>query len=1207
MSTTPFSRWNTRSARHGFFRVHRSSCLAFRKLLVERLEQRELMAITIFAAGETGTESMDLLIDSVVVQSWTNIGGNPSTREFLPYVYSPASNINPDRIRVAFTNDLFAEGDVDRNLVIDRLVVDAITYQTEASTVFSTGTWLPEDGIQSGFRESETLHTDGYFQYAVNSGSVIQILAAGQVGPEAMSLLIDGREVFHWDNVGGKAANADYNEFIYRASGTVRAEQIQVAFTNDLYAPPIDYNLRVDKLIVDGVTYQTEAPSVYSTGTYRPEVPGVRPGFWQSEWLNSKGSFAFDQKSAKPGTLGLEATTYQVQEGTASATVAIIRRDGTDGTVGISYATGNSTAIAGSDYTAVSGTLTFLPGETRKTVSIPLRNDTVAEAPEQFNFVLQFPTGGATLLAPRTATIDIADNDFTLPAFTSFASANPIQLNGSASIANSSLNLTPLTSNTRGSAYYTTPIPINADASFQSQFQFRIQGGSTGGDGLTFVLQNSTSGLTALGSGGGNLGYQGIYRSLAIEFDTFRNTKDDDNNHVSIWRHGNMATSLATKPFTLDFNSGNILNAWIDYNGLSDLLEVYVAAGSIKPGTPLATATVDLVATVGTSFYSGFTAATGGARNQHQILNWSLTQKRPSTTPPVTSGTLVDETVVQNLDMPTAIEFTPDGSTMFIAEKRGLVKVFQNGLLAATPFIDISSQVNNQSDRGLLGLAIHPNFPATPYVYLFFVYDPPQVFQNASHPFAGPDRPGNRTARLIRVTADATTQYTTAIAGSETILLGTNGTWENLFPFANFTTEITNQESGKLPNGSFVQDFINVDSESHAGGALAFGPDGALYVTTGDGASYNTMDPRAVRVQNLDSLSGKLLRIDPITGRGLPSNPFATSDLNANRSKVYQLGFRNPFRMAIHPVTGQLFTGDVGWYQWEEINSGGAGANLGWPYFEGGNATNLRTVQYESLPSAQAFYASGQVATPSIYALNHAADNINAIVMGAVYTGNTYPEKYRNNLFFNDLGQGIVRAASLAADGSVATVETFALGAAYVVQIIQGKDGNLYYVDLDDGIVGRWTFSTPANNRSTKASNTSPAMTSTRSSFGMASSNADSSSTDLSGADLSGAMSSNRSLASTPSFIATIPPLRSATIGSSPSELLAMHSASKHSLQISALSNPQESSTSAWNRQTPAAATSKESQSTVFRAKRRVQTASDLALRELLTDWSNGS
>jgi glucose/arabinose dehydrogenase len=156
--------------------------------------------------------------------------------------------------------------------------------------------------------------------------------------------------------------------------------------------------------------------------------------------------------------------------------------------------------------------------------------------------------------------------------------------------------------------------------------------------------------------------------------------------------------------------------------------------------------------------------------------------------------------------------------------------------------------------------------------------------------------------------------------------------------------------------------------------------------------------------------------------------------------------------------TALKFT-STGWSQWEEINAGTAGANFGWPYYEGGNGTSLKTNSYKNLAAAQTFYASGQSVTPSIFALNHAADGIDAIVMGDVYTGTALPSKYSGDLFFNDLGNGIVRNANLDASGKVTSVETFATDAQYVVQIAQGPDGNLYYVDLDDGLVGRWQMS----------------------------------------------------------------------------------------------------------------------------------------------------
>ena len=168
------------------------------------------------------------------------------------------------------------------------------------------------------------------------------------------------------------------------------------------------------------------------------------------------------------------------------------------------------------------------------------------------------------------------------------------------------------------------------------------------------------------------------------------------------------------------------------------------------------------------------------------------------------------------------------------------------------------------------------------------------------------------------------------------------------------TSNISQPESGfNAQTGEYVDNYIKVDSRSHAGGSLAFGPDGALYVSIGDGTSFDTTDPRSVSVQNIDSLSGKILRIDPITGLGLPDNPFVEpgDDLSANHSKVYQLGLRNPFSMGF-TQDGRLFISNTGWYSWEEIESGHAGANFGWPYFEGGdNGVLLPAPGYQNLPS----------------------------------------------------------------------------------------------------------------------------------------------------------------------------------------------------------------------------------------------------------------
>jgi glucose/arabinose dehydrogenase len=308
------------------------------------------------------------------------------------------------------------------------------------------------------------------------------------------------------------------------------------------------------------------------------------------------------------------------------------------------------------------------------------------------------------------------------------------------------------------------------------------------------------------------------------------------------------------------------------------------------------------------------------------------------------------------------------------------------------------------------------------------------------------------------VTLDESTDYTTLVSSEEEIILGSASTWDNFNGFVNSVFNKNEPPAGQNPDGSYIEDFINSDSTTHSVASLAWGVDGNLFVSIGDGASYNDVDWRAVRVQDIDSLSGKVLRIDPITGEGVADNPFYDDQApDSNRSKVYQLGLRNPFRISVDSASGQLFIGDVGWTAWEEVNTGAPGANFGWPYYEGAQGENLVTRGgYANLPEAQAFYASGEVVTPASVALSHAADGINAIMLGDVIRDGDLGEQYEGDVFFNDLGQGIVRHASIDANGVLTNVEVFTTGAQYVVTMRQGPDGSLYFVDLLDGEIGKW-------------------------------------------------------------------------------------------------------------------------------------------------------
>ncbi len=158
--------------------------------------------------------------------------------------------ISIDQVQIAFTNDDLVDGSLDRNLHVDKVMLDGVIYQTESPTVFSNGTWLPIDGIQPGYRRSEVLHTNGYLQYATGPGSLVEIYAAGTTGQENMSLVVDNSIANDWTAVGGDAHASRFLKFAYRAAELVRPDQVQVWFTNDVYAPPIDYDLRVDRIVM---------------------------------------------------------------------------------------------------------------------------------------------------------------------------------------------------------------------------------------------------------------------------------------------------------------------------------------------------------------------------------------------------------------------------------------------------------------------------------------------------------------------------------------------------------------------------------------------------------------------------------------------------------------------------------------------------------------------------------------------------------------------------------------------------------------------------------------------------------------------------------------------------------------------------------------------------------------------------------------------
>ncbi len=433
----------------------------------------------------------------------------------------------------------------------------------------------------------------------------------------------------------------------------------------------------------------------------------------------------------------------------------------------------------------------------------------------------------------------------------------------------------------------------------------------------------------------------------------------------------------------------------------------------------------------------------------------------PPPPPPPVDGSFSVETVVPSLASPTYVDFTPDG-TMFIAQKDGRIYRFADG--QKTLFADLREDVNAVRDRGLMSIAVHPNFPTEPWVYASYTYDPPEAANGSG--LAARDKAGNRPARVVRIQATAASNFTVAQSGSGEVILGKNSTWANTTrPDKDSTGDRNLPPSGRDSSGAWIDDYVATDSQSHTIGAVRFGLDGNLYVTVGDGTSYGFTDPRTARVQDIDNLSGKLLRLDPNTGRGLADNPYFNGNPDANRSKVYSVGLRNPFRMAVHPTNGDLYIGDVGWNAYEEINrvddnpSVGGGLNLGWPWFEGMEGTPAQTRGYRDTAAGQDFYANGPATTPPTYARSHSDGGI-AVAVGDFYDGtnNRYPAKYENALFWADYGRGEVEVLEFNVNGTVRAESKVTGNIGRPVAMTQNPaDGYLYLVDIN-GRIARLDF-----------------------------------------------------------------------------------------------------------------------------------------------------
>jgi glucose/arabinose dehydrogenase/PKD repeat protein len=476
-----------------------------------------------------------------------------------------------------------------------------------------------------------------------------------------------------------------------------------------------------------------------------------------------------------------------------------------------------------------------------------------------------------------------------------------------------------------------------------------------------------------------------------------------------------------------------------------------------------------------------------------------VTQAGPS---PAEASTLPsgfrDSVVLSGLTNPTVLQFAPDGR-IFVGQKNGVIKVFQS-LTDTNPvtFADLSGEVDDYWDRGLLGLALPANFPASPYVYVLYTYDAPIGGTAPTWHDGCPTPPGPTTdgcvvsARVSRLQISGN-----VMTGTEQMLIND---WCQQFP-------------------------------SHSIGTLLFGRDGYLYAGAGDGASFNNVDYgqygatyagdqanpcgdppgaagtalsppgaeggalRSQSVRRTDgpaALDGAVLRVDPATGAGVPGNPFySSSDANARRIVAY--GLRNPFRFTQRPGTDELWIGDVGWNTWEEINrvvspASTTASNFGWPCYEGASAQP--GYQGAGLNLCSSLYSTpGSVIAP-YYTYNHSACVVSyagchtggsSITGVAFYQGGSYPAQYNGALFFADHTRNEIWAMLPGTNGlpdpsqlqSFVGVDATGGAAGHPVDLKIGPGGDLFYVDMDDGTVHRITY-TAANQPPTAVITASP-------------------------------------------------------------------------------------------------------------------------------------
>jgi glucose/arabinose dehydrogenase len=361
---------------------------------------------------------------------------------------------------------------------------------------------------------------------------------------------------------------------------------------------------------------------------------------------------------------------------------------------------------------------------------------------------------------------------------------------------------------------------------------------------------------------------------------------------------------------------------------------------------------------------------------------------------------------------PTAFAFLPDGS-MLIATKPGKLLLYQGGALREEPVFDRESSTCDNSERGLLGVAVDPEFASNRAVYVYYTFN---KFAN-NCPTRSDSDPVNRVSRLT-----LSEGYTT-------------------------TNELVLVDNISSPNGN------------HNAGDLQFGKDGYLYISSGDGGFNNDT------ARQLHNLNGAILRItrdgaipsdNPFQGAGSARCAETGQVEEGACQEIFAYGLRNPFRIAFDPNAAgtRFFINDVGQGNVEEISAGQAGGDYGWNCFEG-----TRVNKSDGVCEGVTFAST--VAPSFEYRREGAFAGCASITGGAFVPAGLWPTSYDGAYLFADYVCGRMFAISPGPGGYTSALFDGSAGAA--THLAFGPDGALYYADIAAGDILRVRYTGDAN------------------------------------------------------------------------------------------------------------------------------------------------